>query len=117
MNKVCIGIPIYAEPDRLLATLASVRANTGGELQLLLLPDGPDHATVAALADHREIPQLATVEARGGATCFNRLAQFNDADVVLLLAQDEKRAPALLHAMLSSPFPFSKFYLAIFLLT
>jgi glycosyltransferase involved in cell wall biosynthesis len=102
MNKVCIGIPIYAEPDRLLATLASVRANTGGQLQLLLLPDGPDHATVAALADHREIPQLATVEARGGATCFNRLAQFNDADVVLLLEDGALVGPGWLDYLLSA---------------
>jgi hypothetical protein len=76
MNKVCIGIPIHAEPERLLATTASVRASTGGDFQLVLLPDGPDNATAGALASRREIPQLATLEPRGGGACFNRLAQF-----------------------------------------
>ena len=58
MTKVCIAIPVHAEPERLLATLASVRANTGADFQLVLLPDGADHATTRALANHREIPQL-----------------------------------------------------------
>jgi len=85
MNKVCIGIPIHAEPERLRATLASVHANTGGEFQLLLLPDGPDRVTAGALAEHRDLPQLATAEPRGGAACFNRLAHFNDEGVIVLL--------------------------------
>jgi O-antigen biosynthesis protein len=85
MNKICIGIPFHAEPERLLSTLASVRANTGGEFQLVLLPDGPDAATAGALAAHRDLTQLTTVQPSGGAACFNRLAQFNDAGVILLL--------------------------------
>jgi glycosyltransferase involved in cell wall biosynthesis len=85
MSKVCIGIPVHAEPDRLLATLASVRANTGVEFQLLLLPDGPDGPTQNALLKLTDLPQLATVEARGGAACFNRLARYGDADLIVLL--------------------------------
>lgn len=85
MIKVTIGITIHTEPERLRATLASVRANTGGEHQLLLLPDGPDRLTASALALHRDLPQLATAEPRGDASCFNRLAQFNDDEAIVLL--------------------------------
>jgi glycosyltransferase involved in cell wall biosynthesis len=102
MNKVCIGIPTYAEPERLLATLASVRANTGGEFELVLLPDGPDHATTGALASHREIPQLATLEPRGGAACFNRLAQYNDANVIVLLESGALVGPGWLDYLLAA---------------
>jgi glycosyltransferase involved in cell wall biosynthesis len=85
MNKVCIGIHVYAEPERLVATLGSVRATTRGEFQLVLLPDGPDPATATALTDHGDLPQLGSKEPNGGAACFNRLAQYNDADLIVLL--------------------------------
>jgi glycosyltransferase involved in cell wall biosynthesis len=100
MNKVCIGIPIDGEPERFLATLASIRSNTADEFQLLLLPDGPDHATAVALADHREIPLLATAEPRGGAACFNRLAQYNDADFIILLESGALVGPGWLDHLL-----------------
>jgi O-antigen biosynthesis protein len=102
MNKICIGIPIHAEAERLQATLASMRANTGGEFQLLLLPDGPDDVTASALAVHRELPQLTTGQPSGGAACFNRLAQFNDADVVLLLESGALVGPDWLDHLLSA---------------
>ena len=50
MKRVCIGIHVYAEPDGLRATLNSLRANTTGEVELLLLSDGPDKETASALA-------------------------------------------------------------------
>ena len=42
MTKVCVGVNVHAEPERLHATLASLRANTRAGVELLLLPDGPD---------------------------------------------------------------------------
>lgn len=102
MNKVCIGIPIDAEPERFRATLASVRSNTGFDVQLVLLPDGPDHATATALADHLDIPHLATAEPRGGAACFNRLAQYSDAAVIILLESGASVAPGWLDYLLSA---------------
>ena len=42
MHRVCIGIHVHAEAERLRATLSSVHANTTGAVELLLLPDGPD---------------------------------------------------------------------------
>jgi O-antigen biosynthesis protein len=107
MNKVCIGMPVHAEPERLLATVASVRANTGGDFQLVLLPDGPDHATAGTLANQREIPQLATLEPCGGAACFNRLAQYDNAAVIVLLESGALVGPGwldyLLIAFLADP--------------
>jgi O-antigen biosynthesis protein len=102
MNKICIGIPIHAEAERLQATLASIRAHTDSEFQLLLLPDGPDDATASALAVHRELPQLPTVQPSVGAACFNRLAQFNDADVVVLLESGALVGPDWLDHLLSA---------------
>jgi O-antigen biosynthesis protein len=102
MNKVCIGIPIHAEPERLPATLESVRANTSAEFQLVLLPDGPDHATARLLADLPEIPQLATSEPRGGAACFNRLALYDDADAIVLLESGALVGPGWLDHLLAA---------------
>lgn len=85
MKRVCIGIHIHADPKRLQATLASLRANTMQHFELLLLPDGPDAETRAALATLQDVPQLATTEPRGAAACFNRLASYSDARVLALL--------------------------------
>ena len=102
MNKVCIGIHFYAEPERLLATVASVRATTGDEFQLVLLPDGPDLATATALPDHVDLPQLGKKEPGGGAACFNRLAHYNDADLIVLLESGVLVGPSWLTRLMSA---------------
>jgi O-antigen biosynthesis protein len=85
MNNVCIGIPISDEPERLLVTLDSLHANTKRAFEIVLLPDGSDPVTVRALADHDDLPQVAIGEPSGGAACFNRLAQFNNSEVIVFL--------------------------------
>jgi glycosyltransferase involved in cell wall biosynthesis len=85
MRRITIGIPVYAEPERLRATLASLRAHTPHAHTLLLLPDGPDVPTQKVLATLRDIPQLATTTPCGAAACFNRLVRAGDADVFILL--------------------------------
>jgi glycosyltransferase involved in cell wall biosynthesis len=102
MTKVCIGIPVHAEPDRLLATLASVRENTGVGFQLVLLPDGPDRPTQNALAGLTDLPQLASDEPRGGAACFNRLAQYGDAELIVLLESGAQVGPHWLEHLRSA---------------
>lgn len=102
MKKVCIGILIDTEPERFLATLGSIRSNTADEGQLVLLPDGPDHANVRALLGDRDIPLLETADPRGGAACFNRLAQYNDADFIILLESGALVGPGWLHHLLSA---------------
>jgi glycosyltransferase involved in cell wall biosynthesis len=85
MKRVRIGIHVHVEPERLHATLASLRMNTSRPVDLLLLPDGPDEATKAALATLRNLPQSGTIEPLGPPACFNRLAVATDASVLVLL--------------------------------
>jgi glycosyltransferase involved in cell wall biosynthesis len=85
MKSICVGVHVHAEPRRLQETLASLSANTAHDFQLLLLPDGPDSATSAALSRMSDTPQAATARPTGAAACFNRLANYNKADVVVLL--------------------------------
>jgi glycosyltransferase involved in cell wall biosynthesis len=79
MTSVVIGVHVHAEPARLRATLAALDG-----LDVLLLPDGPDAETLAALA---ALPkrQDATAVPLGPPACFNRLARAADADVIVLL--------------------------------
>lgn len=84
MRTVCIGIHVQSEPDRLRATLSSLRANATSAFELLLLPDGCDFATANFLAS-LSLPQAGTPEPLGAAACFNRLAASTDADIVVLL--------------------------------
>jgi glycosyltransferase involved in cell wall biosynthesis len=102
MNKFCIGVPIYAEPERFLATLASIRSNTGDDFQLVLLPDGPDRDTQDALAGLTDLAQLASAEPRGGAACFNRLAQYSDADFIVFLESGALVGPCWLDHLQSA---------------
>lgn len=83
--KICIGIHVYAEPDRLHATLAALKANTSQPFELVLLPDGPDEVTRRSLTALGHLTSLGTPEPRGTAACFNRLAAAGDADVLVLL--------------------------------
>jgi glycosyltransferase involved in cell wall biosynthesis len=85
MTRFRLGIHVHAEPERLHATLASVRACTPADVELLLLPDGADEATARALQRITGLRQLATVEPRGAAACFNRLVAAPDADIFVLL--------------------------------
>jgi O-antigen biosynthesis protein len=84
MTRVRIGIHVYQEPERLHSTLASIRANTRAPLDLLLLPDGPDRDTSAAIS-LIHLPKSATSEPHGAAASFNRLAAPADTEVVVFL--------------------------------
>lgn len=81
---VLVGVHVHAEPEGLRTTLASLEAADGPPFRILLLPDGPDPATRAALAAI-DMPQDGTVAAAGPPACFNRLARRDRADVVVLL--------------------------------
>ena len=102
MTRVTIGIHVYEDPERLRATIASVREHTTRAVRLLLLPDGPDEQTRAALAALTDLPQSATTEAGGAAAAFNRLAAVGDADVVILLESGCIVAPGWLEPLLSA---------------
>ena len=84
-SRVAVGIYVHEAPQRLLATIASVREHTALPVELLLLPDGADTATSRAIETLKDIPQSATIEPRGTAACFNRLAAVSSADTLVLL--------------------------------
>jgi glycosyltransferase involved in cell wall biosynthesis/GT2 family glycosyltransferase len=98
LNSILIGVHVHAEPERLKATLDSLRIHSDSA-RLILLPDGPDQPTSFALP-HIGLPQLPTSEPRGPAACFNRLAASSHADVVVLLESGCVVGPGWLQAIL-----------------
>src|SRR5262245_17594094 len=102
MSQVCIGVHVHAEPERLLATLESLRANTTTAFSLLLLPGGPDGATGKAIASLSDMAQSGTAEPCGAAACFNRLATANAADIVVLLESGSQVGPGWLDRLLAA---------------
>jgi GT2 family glycosyltransferase len=99
---VCVGIHVQEEAERLRATLAALRAQTAPGVDILLLADGPDPPTRAALATMGELRQSATAARRGRAACFNRLAAERDADVVVLLESGALVGPGWLERLLEA---------------
>jgi glycosyltransferase involved in cell wall biosynthesis/GT2 family glycosyltransferase len=95
-----VGVYVHAEPGRLAATLDSVRAHAP-RAAVVLLPDGPDEATRAALAAI-DLPQLGTPEPRGAPACWNRLVAATEADVVVLLESGAVLAPGALDILLAA---------------
>jgi glycosyltransferase involved in cell wall biosynthesis len=100
MTNISIGVHVHAEPERLKATLASLCVHTRQEHDLLLLADGPDQETAAALLAMSEIAQSNTSEPKGTAACFNRLLRHNAANISVLLESGTEVAPGWLDALL-----------------
>src|SRR5204862_113198 len=99
-RQVCIGVHVHAEPQKLLATLAAVRAHTRGPYELVLLPDGPDLPAQALLKTLTDYPQCAAAGSVGPAACFNRLAGYSKAKVVVLLESGARVGPGWLEHLL-----------------
>src|SRR4051812_20376822 len=93
---ITIGIQVHAEPERLDATLTRIQRYTAGTYDLLLLPDGPDEATAAALARHDGLKQSGTANPLGAAACFNRLARDTASRLVVLLESGSLVGPGWL---------------------
>ncbi len=102
MKRICIGVSVHAEPERLRATLKYLREYTSMAFDLLLLPDGPDEATKALLNTLRDVPQSATTEPLGTPSCFNRLATSTDTDIVILLESGVLVGPQWLEYLLAA---------------
>jgi hypothetical protein len=102
MRSLAIGVHVHAESERLRETLAAIETHTSGDFDLLLLPDGPDsvtHAALASLADIRQSPSGAPL---GPAACFNRLARQNDADMLILIESGTLVSPSWLDKLLAA---------------
>jgi|GEM_PF-5505390 len=57
-SGVCAGMAVQAEPARLAATVSFSRAHTSPDVQPVLLPDGPDQPTAAALTGDAELAAI-----------------------------------------------------------
>jgi O-antigen biosynthesis protein len=104
-SGVCVGVAVHAEPARLAATLGSLRAHTGPDAGLVLLPDEPDAPTAAALRDDpgfAALEQWATAPPHGMAACFNRLAAGSPAGVIVLLESGVLVGPRWLDLLLAA---------------
>jgi glycosyltransferase involved in cell wall biosynthesis len=100
MNSLCIGIHFHAEPQKLRATLASIRDHSSAA-SVMLLPDGPDEPTSAAL-ERMDLPQLRGFERQGPAACFNRLARSTQTDVLVFLESGCIVGPGWLDALMAA---------------
>ena len=100
--SIAIGVHVHAEPARLAETLATLGANTPAGFQLLLLADGPDAETAAALAALPDIRQSATETPRGAAACLNRLRRETDADILVFLESGALVGPGWLGQLLAA---------------
>jgi glycosyltransferase involved in cell wall biosynthesis len=102
MRRVRIGIHLHTEPEGLRATLASIRAHTSQNVDLLLLADGPDAGMQAALGEFSHLTQSVAVEALGAPACFNRLITTSDTEIVVLLESGARVAPRWLDHLLDA---------------
>ena len=83
--QICLGIHVYSNPERLAETMAGLRANTPQPLQIVLLADGPDAATQAALGSYPEMARLETAVPQGAPFSFNHLLCHKNADLYIFL--------------------------------
>ncbi|ADW69479.1 glycosyltransferase [Granulicella tundricola] len=100
--EVIIGIRVFEEPQRLHATLQALAAHTAVPHRLLLLGDGPDAETSAALSTLADIEQSSTTEHLGGASCFNRLTMYPAARAYVLLESGARPGPDWLDRLLAT---------------
>ena len=99
---VVIGIHYQAEPERLMATLKSVRGATQIDHQLLLLADGPNETARLVLEQFPDVLQSGTDVPRGAPACFNRLTSALAADVFVFLESGSLVSPGWLEALLAA---------------
>jgi len=102
MKHVAIGVHVHASPDQLHRTMAAVKDNSPPDVELMLLPDGPDPPTRKALAAYSDSAQYPTIEPRGAAACFNRLGRETSAEIVVLLESGSIPGPGWLHYILAA---------------
>jgi glycosyltransferase involved in cell wall biosynthesis len=99
--SVCVGVYVHSDPARLTETLAYLRTNTAPAIDIMLLGDGPDSATRAAMM-HLTFRQSTTDTPCGAAACFNRLLRESSADVLVFLESGSLVGPGWLETILGA---------------
>ena len=86
MKKISIGIHFDSEAQRLAATLSSLHANSSRDAEVLVFADGtPEIPYSFHVPDVKFFRESSDPLRRGAAACFNRLAAYSDADILVLL--------------------------------
>lgn len=101
-SRVCVGVYVHSDPARLTETLAYLRASTAAPIDILLLGDGPDSATQAAMALLTRYSQSTTDTPRGASACFNRLLRASSADILVFLESGSIVGPRWLDLILAA---------------
>lgn len=104
MNTISIGIYVDGQLERLRWTLASLNANTRQDVELLLLLDGValNETAMRSLPAWNRVKLSGTLDARGTAACFNRLASQTESDVLVLLESGVTVAPGWLDRLVAA---------------
>src|SRR3954468_23595774 len=97
MKKVCIGIHVQAEPQRVLDTLATLRAQSDNNAEIVLLLDGVSESSCAVY-----LPEVKFITGGmpGAPACFNLLAAHSDAEVIIFLEGGARVGPRCLEHLL-----------------
>lgn len=101
MTTVAIGIPVHAGPASFLRTLEAIARHTPSH-ELVIIPEGADEETQAALQSLTHCRVLEDRGARGGAAALNTLARETTTDIVLLLESGAVPGPYWLDALLAA---------------
>jgi glycosyltransferase involved in cell wall biosynthesis len=104
MKSISIGIYVDGQLERLRWTLASLNANTHQDVELLLLLDGValNETAMRSLPAWNRVKLSGTLDARGTAACFNRLALQTETDVLVLLESGVTVAPGWLDRLVAA---------------
>jgi glycosyltransferase involved in cell wall biosynthesis len=101
MTRIAIGIPVHAEPSRLIATLDSLARHTSLPHEVVILPDGADAETATMLAGLAN-RVLDDDGPRGGAACLNKLRRTVDVDLYVLLESGARVSPRWLELLVDA---------------
>jgi glycosyltransferase involved in cell wall biosynthesis len=101
-RHVCIGIHATGDLAGVERTLRSLGHGGGQRLSVVVLGDGVDAPTQAAIEAMGGIRASCTGEARGAAACFNRLVEGRDADVFVFIESAAIAGPGWLDGMLAA---------------
>ena len=104
MKTFSIGIYVDGQVERLRWTLASLNANAPQDVELLLLLDGValNESTLRTLPAWNRVKVSGTLDQRGAAACFNRLASQTNTDVLVLLESGVQVAPGWLERLVAA---------------
>ena len=83
--RVCVGVHVSSEPQRLVQTLVHLRSSSSLPSEILLLGDGVQPMTPEISSRFGPFSESSTPQRRGAAACFNRLLRASVADVIILL--------------------------------